>query len=511
MNRKSKILLTLTTSLLFSSCFISSCTPSNVVNERQRENVTNFDLGNGHKYSGTMYKGLMDGEGTIKFKNFDTLKGTFIDGKLDETVECVYTSRENVTTFTGLGRLNEDYSFSYLEGKLELSNKRSYTGKFKDNLYHDEEAIFDFGTNTKYVGPFENGSNVGLIGTIYYPPSQLNGEGVWYFKGKMASLGKFEMNQLGEGKIKFNDWSIYTGGIYINNSGFWRKGFGVQDFSKCGYNASVVGGPSSLYLEKYVGNFDYEITQWIYGNGTMYYTDLNNKPSGYMRGFFNALKRSGNPTENIEILEEYKNTKEYSYDPENLRSKQYQDKYNNRTCEILFAGDSYMDMWQANYGLANYEEDTKDIDCINTGIGGTVGSEWVILHEKLIKPFAPNKVFIHLGFNDTHFGFTKEQIVDSFKKISESLIKVNPNIKIHFLGIEPSPAFVSYFEIEQVNNEAIKNMCEDNPNLIFIDTQNLFISDNKPISNLATYFSSDYVHLNSKGYEMWFNKIKEYL
>lgn len=511
MKRKYKLIFNLTSALLFSACLFTSCTPSNV-NEVKRDVVSNFDLGNGNKYSGTMKDGLMDGEGTIKFKNLDSLTGSFINNKLDETKDCTYVSKTEGTTFIGKGRLNDDFTFNYLEGKLELPNKRSYTGKFKDNLYHDEEAIFDFGTNTKYVGPFENGSNVGLVGTIYYPPYALNGEGVHYFKGKMASLGKFEAKQIGEGKIRFGDWSIYEGGIYFDgNSGYYRKGFGIQDFSKCGFNASIVGGPSNLYMDRYIGNFDYEITQWIYGNGTMYFMDENLTPKGYIKGFFNALKRSGDPTEKLELLEEYKNTTEFSYDPENLRSTQYQEKYKGKQCDILFCGDSYMDMWQASYGLANYEEDTKDLNCINTGIGGTVGSEWVILHEKLVKPFTPNKVFIHLGFNDTHFGFTKEQIVDSFTKISESLIKANPNVKIHFLGIEPSPAFLNYFDIEQVNNKAIEEMCSSNPNLIFVDTQNLFISENKPISNLNTYFSSDYVHLNSKGYEIWFNKIKEYL
>lgn len=510
---KKKILtLTLLSMLLTFPMSVTSCDPTPNEVEVIRDTVTNYDLGNGNKYSGQMRDSKIDGTGTIKFKNGDELNGTFKEGKLDSSVECEYKFKETGYNFKGLGTLNDDFSFSMNEGTLTLTGKRSYTGKFKDNLYEDEEGTFDFGTNTKYVGPFVKGSNVGLVGTIYYPPSALNGEGVWYFTGEMASLGKFKLNQLGVGKIKFGDWSVYEGQIYHDtDNGWWRKGKGVQDFTGCAYSASEVGGPSNLYLGYYDGNFDYSVTEWIYGNGVMYYLNDNLEPAGYMKGFFNALKRSGEPTEDIPLREEFKNTKEYAYDPQNLRSAQYQEKYKGKQPDIIFCGDSYMDMWQSSYGLANYEYDTKDYNCINTGIGGTVGSEWVILSEKLVKDFSPKKVFFHLGFNDTHMGFTKDQIIDSFTTISNSLVSSNPNISIYFLGIEPSPTFASYFEKETINNNAIKALCDSKPNLTFVDTNNLFIENGEPISDLRTYFSPDYVHMNSKGYQLWFNKIKEYI
>lgn len=509
--KKKRLIFALTSFLILSPISLASCSPNSEVSKNYDE-VKNYDLGNGNSYTGQMFEGKLDGEGTIKFKNKDVLTGYFIEGKLDSSKECNYKFYETGYNFTGLGTLNDDFSFSMNEGTLELNNKRKYIGKFKDNLYEDTEATFDFGTNTKYVGPFIKGSNVGLVGTIYYPPYALKGEGVWYFKGKMASLGKFENNQQGYGFIKFGDWSTYEGGIYHDtDNGWWRKGQGVQDFSKCIYNASVVGGPSSLYLYKYIGEFDYSITQWICGDGVMYYMDENGNPGGYLRGCYKALKRVGDPKGNVEILEEYKNTKEYEYDPENARRQDYENKFKGKTADVVFAGDSYMDMWQASFGLANYENDTKDIDSINTGIGGTVGSEWAILSEKLIKPFSPNKVFLHLGFNDTHMGFTVDETITSFRKISKNLADINPNIKIHFLGVEPSPAFTGYFEAETKLNEAIKKMCDESDNLIFVDTQNLFIEDGKPIGNLSSYFSSDWVHMNSKGYELWWNKLKGYL
>lgn len=510
---KKHTLLLLSSMILLTTPCVSSCSnPETTEVKKDYKDVKDYDLGNGIKYTGTTYNGLIDGEGTIKYPNKDVLVGYFIEGTLDSSKDCKFTFKETGYIFNGLASLNEKYDFNMIEGKLELNNKRSYTGKFKDNLYEDENGTFDFGTNTKYVGPFVKGSNVGQIGTIYYPPSVMEGEGVWYFTGKMASLGKFELNQLGKGVIKFGDWSIYSGEIYHDtDKGWWRKGKGEQDFTRCTYNASIAGGPSNLYLHKYIGEFDYTVSGWICGNGVMYYFDEDLKPAGHLPGFYKGIKRVSDPTEKVEILEEYKDTKVYQYNPEGQRSEQYQEKYKGKTPDIVFCGDSYMDMWQASFGLANYENDTKDYNCINTGIGGTVGSEWVILSEKLVKDFNPKKVFIHLGFNDLHLGFTIEETIASFKAIAQKLIEKNSSITIHFLGVEPSPAFSSFFDQEIVLNNAIKSMCDESANLVFIDTQNLFIEDGKPVSNLNTYFSSDYVHLNSKGYELWWNKLKGYL
>ena len=506
MKTKSLVKYFLLSSLLVTPMALSSC--NNTDETLNYENVENYVLKDGVTYSGQFYEGKINGKGKISYANRDTLEGEFIDGTLKSDSEATYIFYEKDETFNGFGSLDSDYNFSMIEGKLELDNNRFYEGKFKNNLYDDEEAIFDFGANTYYKGPFKDGSNVGLVGTIYYPSHKMEGAGIWYFKGKMASLGKFEANQLGEGFIKFGDWSTYEGQIYYDGSNWLRKGEGVQDFSKCGFNASTVGGPSNLYLDKYVGEFDYEISEWIYGNGIMYYSDDELNPAGYTKGFYTALKRIKEPTKELELLPEYQDTKEYAYDPENLKRDQIAQKWVGKKPDIVFCGDSYMEMWQNSYGIASWENDTKDLNAINTGIGGTIAAEWEFLSDKLIYDFNPNKVVIHLGFNDTHFGIEKEDVINSLEKIIDKLTQQNSNIKIYLLGVEPSPAFATYFEKETALNEEIEALCGRNNNLTFIDTPSLFIENGETISNLKDYFNYDMVHLNKKGYELWWNKIK---
>lgn len=480
-----------------------SCSTSNI-------QVDNFELSEGITYSGEMKDNLPNGKGVIKYENGDTLESSFINGDIINDAESKYYFYKDESTFVGIGKIDDLYSFEMIEGKLSYKNKRSYTGKFKNNLFNDDSAVFDFGTNTRYEGPFIDGSNVGLIGTIYYPTSVMNGEGVHYFTGEMASLGKFKPDQNGQGKIKFGDLSIYEGGIYFKQGNeFYRCGEGVQDFENCSFNASIVGGPSNQLLSKYVGEFDYKVTERIYGNGVMYFTDYSLKPTSYIKGFFNGLKKTGEPTKDITLLKEYEDLKESEWWPENKRMDEYIEKYKNKTPDIVFCGDSYMDMWQSSFGIANFEEDTKNYNCINTGIGGTIGNEWLVLDDKLINDFKPKQVVIHLGFNDTHFGLTSDQVINTFKELINSIKANNESVKIYFLGVEPSPNFNRYFDKESELNEKIKDLSKTISNIFYIDTPSLFIKDNKPIDNLKDYFSQDMVHLNKLGYELWWGKIKE--
>lgn len=509
---KKKIIYALIGTLLVTPTFLSSCL-SNTECPAENDNmkIDTIDLGNGILYEGEVKNGEMNGKGKIEYKNGDILNSEFDSNKIKNDA-TTFVKFHDGTSFEGTAVLKDNYEISLVEGTKTLKNNRRYSGKFINNLYDDPKGVFDFGTNTKYVGPFIKGSNVGLIGTIYYPPHVMNGEGVHFFTGEMASLGKFKENQYGNGKIKFGDKSVYNGGLhFVRGNEFYRIGDGIQDFTECSFNASIVGGPNNCLISKYVGHFDYTKTLWIYGNGVFYFTDYSLKPKGYLKGFYYGTKRAGDATIEIQIEEEYKGKKESTWSPENKRKDDYVSKYQGKNPDVIFCGDSYMDMWQNSFGLANYEEDTKNLNSINTGIGGTVGSEWVELAKDLIVPFNAKKIVIHLGFNDLHMGFEQSDIISNFKKIGSMILEKNSNAEIYFLGVEPSPEFINYFDAETQFNNRLMRMCDENQHFTFIDTQNLFIRDEKPIHDIKNYFSPDNVHMNKNGYELWWNKIQSYI
>lgn len=490
---------------------ISSTSSSS--SEEQLKKVTNYSLPGGAIYDGTINKdNKLTGKGKIKFSNRDTLEGEFKEDQLDG--EGTYTIYESGDVFKGTGTLNESFSFSFDYGTYSYSsNKRTYTGHFKNNLFEDEKAEFNFGTGTTYEGPFVAGSNIGQIGTMYYPPSKMKGEGVWWIKGEMIALGKIKGDTIVKGFIRFGDRSTYEGDIYFDgNNGYYRCGEGVQDFHECNYTADIVGGPKDEYLYKYVGKFDYRISQWIYGNGVMYFSDVNQVPTSYIPGFFTSLKLlkdyDGNEDE-IALLDGYSIDMKTTYHPQQNRVDDYVNKYGTKEAKIVFAGDSYLDMWQASYNITSYEEDMKDYDSINVGIGGTIWEEWNYMKDSLIVPYCKDQVVLHLGFNDLHMGASVEEAYSAMRKLVTDIQKVKPNIRFYILSVEPSTAFSSYLQVEKQLNKKYQEFCESDEHLTFVNTASLFMNGETPISDLANYFINDNVHLNKKGYDKWVNMIKE--
>ena len=198
-----------------------------------------------------------------------------------------------------------------------------------------------------------------------------------------------------------------------------------------------------------------------------------------------------------------------TYHPQQNRVDDYVNKYGTKEAKIVFAGDSYLDMWQASYNITSYEEDMKDYDSINVGIGGTIWEEWNYMKDSLIIPYCKDQVVLHLGFNDLHMGASVEEAYSAMRKLVTDIQKVKPNIRFYILSVEPSPAFSSYLQVEKQLNKKYQEFCESDEHLTFVNTASLFMNGETPISDLANYFINDNVHLNKKGYDKWVNMIKE--
>ena len=490
----------------------SSLSDSSSEVQKVLEEVKGLALKDGAVYDGTIDSdGKLEGEGKITYSNKDTLQGKFSSGQ--PSGEMTYSIHSSSDTFVGTGKLDENDKFVFDYGTYSYGkNKRTYTGHFKDNLFEDEDATFSFGTGTFYKGPFKAGSNVGLTGTMYYPPYTMKGEGVWWIKGEMVSLGKVKGGTTVKGFIRFGDRSTYEGDIYFDgNNGYYRYGEGVQDFSQCNFSADTVGGPTGQYLYKYVGKFNYRISQWIYGDGVMYFTDVNQEPTGYIPGFWTStkmLKEYQGDESKIALLEGYSTSMKCSYHPMQSRVDDYVSKYGNKEASIVFAGDSYMDMWQSSYGITSYEDDMKSYDSVNVGIGGTIAEEWYYMCSSLVSPYAKDKVVFHLGFNDLHMGATPAEALASMEKLIAEIRKSKPRLKFYLLSVEPSPEFASYLSVEKELNASYKKLADGDSDITFINTASLFMNGENTISDLASYFISDKVHMNKSGYDKWVAMIK---
>lgn len=124
----------------------------------------------------------------------------------------------------------------------------------------------------------------------------------------------------------------------------------------------------------------------------------------------------------------------------------------------------------------------------------------------------PTKIFLMIGVNDLDFGANPEVVLENYKKIIEKINSETPETKIYIHSLLPVNEEIKMI-MPNVDNEKIykvnsllKEFAEKNK-IKYIDLFSLVKKDNQLNSDLT----NDGIHLNSKGYSIWQNAIKEYL
>ena len=162
-----------------------------------------YDYGNGCSYTGQMKASAdmngctFEGEGTFRWPSGDTFVGTYA-GSAPISGKYTYSN-----TMAYQGEISSNYVF---HGQ----------GEFNWTTYNADGSVAAWGN--RYVGEFQNGGATGLTGTMYYAVALdgSNGAGLHYFTGVMAQLGLAQVDQIGEGKIVFEDGSYYIGQVYLD-------------------------------------------------------------------------------------------------------------------------------------------------------------------------------------------------------------------------------------------------------------------------------------------------------
>ncbi len=332
-------------------------------------------------------------------------------------------------------------------------------------------------------------------------------EGVMFFVPNDEEKYRLKKPCKGFGIIKYGEGSIYTGQIKFTGSRYQKLGEGKQDFIR-----STIGDPfddgkgNIIRRNMYVGHFDYRKTDWIYGNGVMYYCDENNKPLQFVKGFYEGTNRVGpyqgdfdyntlkagfdKSMENFEGFDE----KKLAFNRVSLRSdftKQY---------DTLFIGDSYFEFWfNETYASKTFEQSFDTNKYLNIGVGGTTFADWIKYFEVFDQIKTIDRIVINLGFNDIHMGCNSLKTYNNEKLLIEKLKDKYPNAEIYLLNVIHAPLFPEKYNIEKRYNSLIKKNVKG---VKIIDSSSVI--ENAPKGN---YFNDDQVHLNKFGYELFFKVI----
>jgi lysophospholipase L1-like esterase len=172
--------------------------------------------------------------------------------------------------------------------------------------------------------------------------------------------------------------------------------------------------------------------------------------------------------------------------------------------DVLFLGDSITDAWRGKGergGKDVWDKQFAPLKAANFGIGGdrTQHVLWRITHGEM-EGIQPKVAVVMIGTNNLSSN-TDEQIEAGIKAVVKAVREKSPTTKVLLLGIFPrdAKAGTKYrTRIISINKEIAK--LDDGKNVRYLDIGEKFLGEN---GGITKEIMPDYLHLTTRGYEIW--------
>lgn len=172
---------------------------------------------------------------------------------------------------------------------------------------------------------------------------------------------------------------------------------------------------------------------------------------------------------------------------------------------VLFTGSSSIRLW------SSIKEDIAPYKPIRRGFGGAKYSDMAWYAERIIHPHQYKALVVLVG-NDIS-GSPKDKSPEEIIRLVKYIVKVSqkhaPGKPVFFIEVTPTPARWSIWSKIKHANDALEKYIDSQKNIYFIKTSSCFLTEKGEIRN--EFFMPDGLHLNSNGYSVWSNAIKDKL
>jgi lysophospholipase L1-like esterase len=159
---------------------------------------------------------------------------------------------------------------------------------------------------------------------------------------------------------------------------------------------------------------------------------------------------------------------------------------------ILFAGDSQFYRW------TTIHEDLPGHTLINRGIDSFQFRDLLRYFDRLVVPYQPRLIVLHVGGNDVHNGRKPAEVLADFQAFVARVRASLPGVHVVWSSITPGPGRWDEAPQRRETNLAIRKYVESQPDLGFVDLWDAMLTpDGQPREDL---WVSDRVHPNHAGY-----------
>lgn len=169
---------------------------------------------------------------------------------------------------------------------------------------------------------------------------------------------------------------------------------------------------------------------------------------------------------------------------------------------IVFTGSSSIRFWK------DVQERFPEHQVLNTGFGGSQFSDLELYLDELILNYKPVKVFIYEGDNDIFAKKRPGKIIKRAEYILAILQQQRPDMEIVLISAKPSISRWKYRGRYRRLNRKLDKLASENEKIDFVDVWYPML-DNKKVKQ--DIFIEDGLHMNDKGYDIWYDVIKDYM
>ncbi len=169
---------------------------------------------------------------------------------------------------------------------------------------------------------------------------------------------------------------------------------------------------------------------------------------------------------------------------------------------IVFTGSSSIRIWK------DIAERFPQYHIVNTGFGGSQASDLLTYTDELIGRYHPKKVFIYEGDNDLAAGVRRKVILENLQQIISKIRAARPDTEFILIAAKPSLARWKLRGKYRRLNRRFDRLAKKDPLIRSADVWYPMLSGRKLKTDL---FLEDGLHMNAKGYDIWYNVLKSYV
>ncbi|MBO0329310.1 GDSL-type esterase/lipase family protein [[Muricauda] lutisoli] len=169
---------------------------------------------------------------------------------------------------------------------------------------------------------------------------------------------------------------------------------------------------------------------------------------------------------------------------------------------IVFTGSSSIRFWE------DIQDRFPEHQVLNTGFGGSQFSDLELYLDELILNYKPVKVFIYEGDNDIFAKKRPRKILKRAEHILNTLQQRNQHMEIVLISAKPSISRWKYRGRYRRLNRKLDRLASQKEGIEFVDVWYPMLDKRKVKQDI---FIEDGLHMNDKGYDIWYDVIKNYI